>query len=815
MRRLRAWARVPGILVRFPAILASILGAGLILAVASGASSLFLSSAGSAAIQGDVARTGPGVPAFTLVDYSSPEADLMAYRDHLLVPRLVRAGLARPVRSILGTQLQVSLPGSSDSATVVPITRDGAVQHVTATRRASGDGLWVARSVATALKLDPGDTLTVGSGRNASRIRVAGIYRDLADQPRSTYWAPLSAMIYRSREDPDLAPPPPFLVMSQPAFVALEQRLGDQGQFRWEFQVQTASLTLGSAGRLASVIERVQGDVGDASTKLGAAFPGTSYTSPVFDWATGAEQTVGAIKGPVEALSLAARIVALIVLATAGVYGVHRRRVEFDLLGARGVSPLRLGFRAGVEAILPAAAGAAAGWALAVVAVRAIGPSPLLAAGVTGQALRQVALTAGAGLLLLGVAAGAAVRQRADTRPGRLRETASRVPWEGVVLALAAASFYEIVTRGGGPVGAANEAPKVDELLLLFPILFVAGAAGLVVRGLRRALPRLRAARAGSAPAYLAIRRLASAPRMALLLVTASSLAVGMLAYAGVLSTSIRSTADDKAWLSTGSDVALTLAGAASAVPSVPSTPVERVEDVTLGPGGPTADLIGIERSTFPQAAFWDSSVIGASMEDVMRALAPGRAERLPVVLVGRDLKTPTSVVVPGSPGLPVHVVMTLDAFPGIRPGRALVVVDLAGLQAALQGNTITAFPLHQLWAKGDPAAVLRSLAAARVPIELAATAEAAKRTPRFLALSWTFGYLEGLGVAAGLVALLGMILYLQARQRDREVSYALARRMGLSSSAHGVSVAGELAGMLMAAFVIGTGLAVLAASLV
>ncbi|HJP65177.1 MAG TPA: FtsX-like permease family protein, partial [Actinomycetota bacterium] len=145
----------------------------------------------------------------------------------------------------------------------------------------------------------------------------------------------------------------------------------------------------------------------------------------------------------------------------------------------------------------------------------------------------------------------------------------------------------------------------------------------------------------------------------------------------------------------------------------------------------------------------------------------------------------------------------------------ALVVADQDGLERTAEAHSVTLFPTHQLWAKGDPPSVLAALAKAHVPTDLAATADAAKKTPRFQALSWTFGYLEGLGLAAGLVALLGMVLYLQARQRDREVSYALARRMGLTSSAHGLSVAGELAGMLVAAFVIGTALAVVAAALV
>ena len=83
--------------------------------------------------------------------------------------------------------------------------------------------------------------------------------------------------------------------------------------------------------------------------------------------------------------------------------------------------------------------------------------------------------------------------------------------------------------------------------------------------------------------------------------------------------------------------------------------------------------------------------------------------------------------------------------------------------------------------------------------------------TPGFLALSWIFGFLEALGVLAGMVALVALVLYLQARQRSREVAYALSRRMGMKKRSNFLSVAFELAGMLGASFVIGGGLAVAA----
>jgi putative ABC transport system permease protein len=67
----------------------------------------------------------------------------------------------------------------------------------------------------------------------------------------------------------------------------------------------------------------------------------------------------------------------------------------------------------------------------------------------------------------------------------------------------------------------------------------------------------------------------------------------------------------------------------------------------------------------------------------------------------------------------------------------------------------------------------------------------------------------------AGSVALIGLVLYLQSSQQSREVAYALSRRMGLSKGTHRRSVAAELAGMLLGAFVIGTALAAVATRLI
>jgi hypothetical protein len=84
-----------------------------------------------------------------------------------------------------------------------------------------------------------------------------------------------------------------------------------------------------------------------------------------------------------------------------------------------------------------------------------------------------------------------------------------------------------------------------------------------------------------------------------------------------------------------------------------------------------------------------------------------------------------------------------------------------------------------------------------------------------FVAQAWTFRLLSALGVLAGMVALVGLVLYAQAHQRGRVIAYALTRRMGLNRAAHRRSVLWELAGLLGFAFLLGAGLAVVAAAAV
>lgn len=54
-----------------------------------------------------------------------------------------------------------------------------------------------------------------------------------------------------------------------------------------------------------------------------------------------------------------------------------------------------------------------------------------------------------------------------------------------------------------------------------------------------------------------------------------------------------------------------------------------------------------------------------------------------------------------------------------------------------------------------------------------------------FVTVSWTFGFMRSLGLAAGALALGGVAVHLDARRRERVLGYAFLGRMGLIEGQH------------------------------
>lgn len=838
------WLRAPLLLLRFPGLLLAIGSALIILSVAGAASPLFLSSAGNATLQDGIAATCPWDVALThqshapiagealssgFLDRPAGDALTKIREAEALMSRVDKGvdHLGPPQLQIVGITIQVASATASAQPRMVRLyARPGAFSHVQTVAAAGGEGVWLPQSAATALGVRPGASVrltnVLGNGTHSTKTRVAAVYRDLVTLPRARFWCGQDHLIYPLSVFDQRPPPPPFVISDEATVLSLSRKLGERdAEFTWVFPVQPRGLTVPEAQALVAKMQSMSQRIGARpagflfggySSPLGGPSRTTSQLSFLVDKAA-ATQT--SLRGSVDAIALAARAVALLVVAAAGIYWVDRRRAEVHLLSAKGVGAIGLGTKVLLEA-LPIAAGAAfAGWAAGVWLAKVLGPTDLLDAGAPSAALRQVLWTMAVGVAFLSIVGGYGARRAAESEPVRGPRALGAAPWELVVLGLAGAALYEILTRGTQPVQ--NGVPKIDFLIVLFPILFVAGGAGVVVRGVRRLLPRLRASgRTWPRSAYLATRRLAAASRIALTLVTATALAIGILAYAGALRSSLGATTNAKALLFTGSDVSVTVSEdiEVPAQLSTNATAVTQIDSAFTLPDQTLVSVLGVDRATFTRAAFWDSSFASTSLAEILKELTPSSQSsgRLPVLVAGGSIPTGPDESIffrGGNVEIPIRVVGTAKAFPGMGPDKPLVVADRQALAERKSPG------LRSIWTKGDVGRAEQAIRSQGAHILAVATTREIQRNPSFLPFSWLFGFLQALGIMAGLIVLGGILLYLEARQRGRAISYALASRMGLSRRSHRTSVALELGALLALGCVVGIGLAWIAARIV
>jgi hypothetical protein len=166
---------------------------------------------------------------------------------------------------------------------------------------------------------------------------------------------------------------------------------------------------------------------------------------------------------------------------------------------------------------------------------------------------------------------------------------------------------------------------------------------------------------------------------------------------------------------------------------------------------------------------------------------------------------------------MPIQTVGEAAAFPGEAPGPN-VVVATSSLQTLLDAHGVgdqLRGAVYRTFADG-PADVARAflLASGADPTSVVVAADRLN-APAFRALAWSLSFMELAGAVTGAIALIGLILYLQAGQRSRDVAFAFARRMGLSSRDHLTAISSELGGLLLTALVTGAVLAYVALILV
>ena len=479
----------------------------------------------------------------------------------------------------------VTTPGGT--AAVRLVARAGSVAHVKILTQTSGPGVWIDEVTAKALNVKPGKSIRLGGepglrgvATGAAVLRVKGIYRPLSYQTQTPYWVNFYQDIYP--QSLDASPPPAFVLMSRPTFFGTLAKLGG-GDFDEVFQlpVDPSGLTLQDARGLVRRFAAVNHTIAGTRSGLGRSLdcrpqelpsPRSLMGLPASCMAvsslsaavTLADQNVSAISPAITLLSDAGIAIALAVAASAGIFLVRRRRAEAALLFARGESMTTFGARTTTEALLPTLVGGAAGFGLALGLTGVFAPHGSTNQGTLESALAHAGIAVVAGLALLTITAASAFLRLFDTGSRPLPSWLRFLLWEVPLLAIAFWLLYQ-VHSGGGLAGSGTSGTRHPTLeVFIFPLLLVAGAAGLAARLVRRLLRSGSGRRSHALPAalYLAVRRLAAARGVLVTLVVVSSVAFGAFFYAETLAASLSKTTNEKAYIATGSDVSgQTLAG--------------------------------------------------------------------------------------------------------------------------------------------------------------------------------------------------------------------------------------------------------------
>jgi putative ABC transport system permease protein len=831
MMRNPLWRKAPVTLTRYPGLLAALAGGAALLAAAAAASPLFVSASGSAALRTEIEHATPYGAGLYVAAPGAPNPPV-ELREPTFEDRT--AALAKEIESIpevgplISTEL---LPGVIASlsgrpkrtVTVRPVSRTGSLRHVTRTA-GGGDGVWLSNEAAKDLGAKPGDTLVLDGGGPRARVRLAGIYTALYEEPPAPYWRALHNDIYPA--PPEYVTPPTFLIGDEATMTGLADRLAvDQIIGRWEAPLRPTDPVLSQAASIARRLDRIGARLQTPNNELYDSFicprcfrQTQEYTSALPRAVRAARTTTATVQGPIDLLAEAGALVALAVLGAVAAFALARRRVEMDFLFARGVGPGSVGARAVVEALVPVLAGGLLGFGLAFATVELAGPQGGIDHRALRDAARAVAIAVAVGLVLVGITTGTLYASR--TRPTAAARRRRSVPWELPVLAAAAWCLYRLLDSGALSAGSEGVA-RPSVYLLLFPILAVAGVAGLAARALVRAvrLWRARTVRRSSDATYLAAHRLAAAPRLLVLLVTASALALGIFVYSETVVSSYRSTVRSASLLSTGADVkGLTSFDRETPDLPVPVTKVTKLySSGTIVLGGVPTDVLAVEPETFAETAYWDGRFASRSLDSMLADLTKGGSP-LPVVVVGAP-RDASSLRLPGG-SIPVRAVATARAFPGMSRDHALVVVAQKPFVAAVKQAGFTnpldaAGVFTEMWAKGETVRAERLLGASSARPFPLSTAREAQQQPEVTAFTRTFTFLEALGLAAALLGIAGVVVYLQVRQRGNAVAFGLARRMGLAARSHRRAVTLELGLALAVALLLGVVLALIAARLV
>ncbi len=779
MLRTPPFRKAPRLLFSRPAVLIAVIGATAILGMVAALTPLFLSSASSAALQRELEGRCPASFAGHTANFAPiPEAretltDLTSGDPSFSAPRIYLEG---------GLVTASNTDGGGLSIPIRFTGRDEFREHIELIEGEHGENPYIDDVTARDLDAHPGDTVQFFAQGDTYEFEVQAVYRGLYDRLADPYWCLLEDVLAVTIMG-DLQPP---LVLVDFDYFNEEsdvfRRVFAMRHGIWELPVQIHGLTVTAANAAVAVMEAPNADEHVDNSRFGE---GLSIGSDL-PLVTKRVQALGeALQSSILPLAAVVLLAAIALVGGAGSYWVDRRKIELQYLSTWGAGSSAIASKAVLEFLFPTLIGGVLGCGLANVVIPLIGPSTDVE---VSSRIASIWVTGGALLVAL-VAVAAVVGMRSRTLLDHAPHSRASMRWR-IPLAVLAVAGAVLVRRAIGESAVVTEENQlvgsVDPLVLFLPLLTFIAAVLIVAELVIRLFPLIRRGGARGHAAFLASRRIVSAPTLVIALIAGAALPVATLIYASSLTRSATSTIDAKGKTFIGADIATPVfdliepPGTLAPV----STVVIKTERAELN--GETVDVLAIDHDTFGLGAFWEEEFASVPLQTILDGVH-GDSDGPPLDAYIANGQASNGDLEAARGTASIRIVGELDTFPGSRRSRPLLIVDrdrfvntFADSEGRLLGSRYLLWTLDRTETE-----VETELAQAGFGYAFTTAATTTLDQLRFAALVWTFDFLEIYSALAGLIAIGAVLLYIDTRQRARNLSYALARRMGLTRREH------------------------------
>lgn len=685
-----------------------------------------------------------------LDDVASPVVERRAYRVVTGMPGQQGVGSSRPV-------LLLWRPGVEELLGVEPgLLTDGSVL---APEWSTADGAFSTGSTVSVGVQDG----TGGEPTDVTQLAVAGAYPDIPTRPEPPEWCSYREW-FRPNSFGDR--PPPVLMTTSAT-------IGQQRTLTWvessRVYPDPDGLRIDQAEAVLEELTAWQDEIWELEGRRANRKPPILLETSI----ARARQVADFVRLTTEPLRYASVVAAMVLVVAASLLAARAQRAELRLRVVRGVGVVRLAseqWRWLVPVtVMGGLAGGLSGW----MAVRLLGPSPLiepsaLVAGGVAATVGWLVVTMVAAMVI--AAAGVATVDR-RRRPRRVR---SAVVVVAGLWVMAVWSFVRLDEFGGvRQIGV--EVRGGDLLAQAFPLLGVLAAIALLaapmvwlVGGGRRYGGRL-------SPAWLiGFRRVTFEPVITTTVMMATALAVAIAFQASSSTRSVDRLLADKASAYVGTDLAiraidpvedLTGLGAASTL----------VYDTTTD--NRAVSVLGIDPDSFVDTAWFRSDGLPIPIADAVDALAAEPETAVVVIDPDHELddsestSSRTLTVTLDGVEHDLDVITRGDFFPGYQRGRPMLVVDASLLNGS---------GARKVWVRDPVGDAVDRVTERGVRVWSSVTPQEVFATTNYLSAKWAYATLTAFAIVVAVVTLMGQVLVMESRRRQRRTSRVMTAPMGL-----------------------------------